>query len=632
MFIFAKKSLHKVLFIAKAARRCLAFLCLLPIAFTTYSQPEHFISAKGSRFFDGDQEFRFLSFNVPTLNYVEDNMAFEQTNPYALPTEFELRDLFETVNIMGGRVVRTYTIPVRNQNFPSESVTYVEAPGKFNEEAFKVLDRVLALAREYDVRVIIPLVNNWQWMGGRPNYAAFRGKKEEEFWTDRQLIEDFKKTIDFVLNRTNTITGVKYKDDTSIFGWETGNELENPPQWGIEIARHIKSIDQNHLVIDGYFAIHGVDHSIFIEQYSVDEPSIDVVSTHHYELSSREMIENLKKTVDMVGGKKPLFLGEFGFIGTSGMEEVIDYLIDEPAIPGALAWSLRRHHPDGGFYHHTEPFGHGIYRAYHWPGFDDGELYDERNFLAMYREKAFAIQGKPTPAITAPKAPELIPFAGTPKFSWRGSPGASGYNIERSRSKDGPWKLIQYNIDDIDTPGFDLYSDESAKLGETYYYRVVALNEAGVSDPSNVVGPVVIRSLTRVDYARHLMTLDSHSKLKVKTGDYRSYKEAFSRLSGEQGSRGEYAILGQPLGFKLFSYESNESPVLAIFGSTDGKNYELIDVDVSEYKSPEKNYDYLVPRAYVIGADFFLKNKDMKYIKFEGKGAFDIVRAELSYN
>ena len=35
---------------------------------------------------------------------------------------------------------------------------------------------MMALANQYHVRIIFPLVNNWPWMGGRPDYAAFRGK------------------------------------------------------------------------------------------------------------------------------------------------------------------------------------------------------------------------------------------------------------------------------------------------------------------------------------------------------------------------------------------------------------------------------------------------------------------------
>ena len=113
-------------------------------------------------------------------------------------------------------------------------------------------------------------------------------------------------------------------------------------------------------------------------------------------------------------------------------------MISEPAIPGAFLWSLRRHHPEGGFYHHSEPVGYGLYRAYHWPGFSDGDIYDETNLLQRYREKAFKIQGKKAPPVSVPEAPELLPFADSPHFSWRGSMGAAGYHIERAVNKNGP--------------------------------------------------------------------------------------------------------------------------------------------------------------------------------------------------
>ncbi len=348
---------------------------------------EHFIRRDGSKLFDGDEEFRFLSINVPTLNYVEDEMAFEVTNPYGLPNEFELRDLFKTVNILGGKVVRSYTIPVRNLNFPPEAVTYVEAPGVFNEEAFRAMDLAVSLAGEHQVRLIVPLVNNWEWFGGRPNYAAFRGKDKDAFCTDRQIIADFKQTIAHVLNRRNTITGVVYKDDPTIMAWETGNEMTCSPAWALEIARYLKELSPKQLVVDGWHAVHMPNLNNFVQPHSIDDPAIDLVSTHHYEESPVEMLANIRKTVEIVGGKKPILVGEFGFVSTTGMERIMDYIIDEPSIAGGLTWSLRRHHRNGGWYQHTEPGGGGIFRAYHWPGFDDGEPYDERHLLALLRDK-----------------------------------------------------------------------------------------------------------------------------------------------------------------------------------------------------------------------------------------------------
>ena len=51
----------------------------------------------------------------------------------------------------------------------------------------RALDKVLQIANEVGVRVIIPFVDNWWWWGGPKEYADFRGKKPEDFWTDPQL-------------------------------------------------------------------------------------------------------------------------------------------------------------------------------------------------------------------------------------------------------------------------------------------------------------------------------------------------------------------------------------------------------------------------------------------------------------
>ena len=49
-----------------------------------------FITARGSQLMEGDQPFRFMSFNIPNLTYTEDDMRFEQLSGFRLPTA--LRD------------------------------------------------------------------------------------------------------------------------------------------------------------------------------------------------------------------------------------------------------------------------------------------------------------------------------------------------------------------------------------------------------------------------------------------------------------------------------------------------------------------------------------------------------------
>ena len=136
---------------------------------------QNFITAKDGKLWNGEKEFRFISFNIPNMNYVEDEFAFSVVQPYRMPDSYEMNDAFESIKQLGGNVVRMYTIPVRNIR-EAEYPTYVLAPNKFDENSFKTLDTMLALANKNEVRIIFPFVNCWQWMGGRPQYADFRGK------------------------------------------------------------------------------------------------------------------------------------------------------------------------------------------------------------------------------------------------------------------------------------------------------------------------------------------------------------------------------------------------------------------------------------------------------------------------
>ena len=90
------------------------------------------------------------------------------------------------------------SFPWRAPTDPPGAPRHVLGPGQFNEEAFRELDLAFKIANEQGIRLIIPLVDNWAWQGGRAEYAGFRGKTKDDFWTDPQLIADFKETIRFI--------------------------------------------------------------------------------------------------------------------------------------------------------------------------------------------------------------------------------------------------------------------------------------------------------------------------------------------------------------------------------------------------------------------------------------------------
>jgi hypothetical protein len=572
---------------AVAALVTLAGMCSFAQA---ASVMKDFITARGDQLYEGERPFRFISWNVPNLHVIEDRMDFAVTNAWCLPDRFEISDALSTVRLMGGTVVRTYSLSVVRGDDPPASASYVLGPGKFNEEAFRCLDTILQVANEQGVRLIIPLVNNWIWMGGRGEYAAFRGKTKDEFWTDPQLIADFKETIRFVLLRTNTLTGVRYCDDKAVLCWQTGNEVVSPVSWTREIAGYIKSLDRNHLVIDGY-------HHALREEV-LEMPEVDIVTTHHYPEpgNQKSFAQQIRANARLAKGKKPYVVGEFGFVDTAQMEEAIK-AIAESGAAGGLLWSLRFRDRDGGFYWHSEPLGGDLYKAFHWPGSSIGEAYDETKLMAMVRREAFAIRGMTPPPIPRPEPPGLLPITDVAAISWQGSLGAASYTAERAPKASGPWSAAGRNIDESLVQYRPLFADESVQAGD-WYYRVRAVNQTGVSEPSNVFGPVRVSHGTLVDELADFSKIHANNGMDIRTRDCRKAKEDSHRAAGASGDTLVYRLPASVTGFQVFAFFPGnvEAPEFSV--SADGKAYSNVSVATENFFHGVGDYGYWKPVRY----------------------------------
>lgn len=583
---------------------------------------ENFVTVAGDRLMDGNTELRFISFNIPNLHCIEDYMAFEATNPWRLPDAFEIRDALESVKMMGGTVARIYTITVRRQDDLPETPRYVLGPKQFNEEAFRTLDQILAIANEVGVRLIIPFVDNWRWMGGRAEYAAFRNKSADDFWSDKKIKADFKETIEFIIKRVNTITGIAYRDDKAILAWETGNELQCPDAWTREMIAYIKKLDANHLVIDGY-------HTNVLRDESLSNPQTDIVTTHHYEKDPGEMLAHIRESAEKAKGKKPYLIGEFGFLSTAAMAAIYDFVQQTPNVCGALLWSLRFRARDGGFYWHSEPGAGGyFYKAYHTPGFGSGDLYDERNAMALLRKHAYGIRGLAPPPLSAPQPPFLLPFEDVSKLTWQGSVGASCYEVERADSLNGPWEAIAWEISETSMAHRPLYNDCSAMIGQSYYYRVRARNRAGVSEPSNTVGPVTVKHLTLVDELTNFGLIFNRSQhVTLQTDNARAFKEEAHRLQGRGGDEIVYYTPLPMHAVRVYLFAVGEMPALELSASMDGAHFDSLVVETRNYYAGKADYNYAQP--FLLSATAL--PAETRFVKMRFREEAQIGRVEISY-
>ena len=117
--------------------------------------------------------------------------------------------------------------------------------------------------------------------------ARWRGKRASQFFTDPQLIQDFKDVLKFMLLRKNTINGIVYKDDVTILAWQTGNELGGwggpspPASWTIEMANYIKGIAPDNLVADGSFGALNARGEDRFRAEALRHPNVDMFSNHY---------------------------------------------------------------------------------------------------------------------------------------------------------------------------------------------------------------------------------------------------------------------------------------------------------------------------------------------------------------
>jgi hypothetical protein len=300
--------------------------------------------------------------------------------------------------------------------------------------------------------------------------------------------------------------------------------------------------------------------------------------------------------------------------------------IQDTGTAGGLLWSLRFRNQDGGFYWHSEPSGGNQYKAFHWPGSAIGAMYDETNLMAMVRRYAFAIRGLTPPPVPASAPPTLLPITDVAAITWQGSVGAASYTVERAPKAGGPWQTAGKGIDEGFVQYRPLFADESAPAGD-WYYRVLANNEAGVSKPSNVVGPVKVTQATLVDELADFSKVFAHQgNLEIKVRDCRKAKEDAHRAAGNAGAALIYELPAPVAGFRVSAFFPKDVADLKFAVSTDGQTYHDVTASKEIYFKGAGDYNYWKPVLYHaenIGGDG-------KFLKIELTGETQIGRVEIT--
>jgi hypothetical protein len=611
---------------------------------------EHFVTRQGDKLMEGTEEFRFISTNMPDVLQIITNKQFESDSRIRLPNEYELRDAVATVKQMNGRVMRTFVVTVTNGDDPNYMVRVSENEIAFNEEAMLVLDKLLQICNEMGVRIYIPLVNyNDGIRGGTTTYG------ENFFTVGSSANQKFKQMVEQLLNRTNRYTGIPYKEDKAILGWESGNEivindLPERSEWLHDLAGFVKQIAPNQPFIDGRNKpddVYKFSGGNMVQNYNefLDDENIDILSYHTYvgltgpvtDSSLPAGLRNntsgdigatstLKIIRELTKGKKPLVVGEIAmYMAPSTLVTFLDELIAN-GTSGANWWATRFHNRDGGFYKHSD--NGSQHEDLNWPGFPGTvgyvpEIEAEISIQNTLREKAWKIMGHTDapPALPVPAAPGLLPIPDVGHISWQGSTGAQSYEVERSESAAGPWTVVGVVYDNLPTYS-SLFHDRDAQPGHTYYYRVIAKNSSGASEPSNVSPPVTVDRQWIVD---ELFDFSKTYAREPNATIFKSYantsnQEDLGVLKSINGTSTsvEYAMPGKLRKAAVYVYDAPGS--VSLYGSLDGKTYfELETQTVTFENSARTKYTYEGDAGY-------------RFLKLELNGSAVVGRAELEYD
>lgn len=299
-----------------------------------------FVRTRGGRFVIAGRPFRFVGANVSVMYRDEDRARMPET----------LRQASQK----GIRVVRVWASgeggpgdvgPIADFADWPRTHPFRWAPGKWNEEAFLHLDKVIAEAAHNNLLVQLCLANWWRDTGGVTQYLRWAGitdAADEEFgfginperamlfYTNDETRRLYREHLEKLATRRNTVTGILYRDDPNIFGWELMNEAQAVTSrwserraWIAEMSAYLKSLDPNHVIAPGDW---GYRTAAERREWLLDHelPNIDYCDVHNYPVPDTdvsvdspralgEFIDNRAAAAWSV--KKPLVFGEFGMGG-----------------------------------------------------------------------------------------------------------------------------------------------------------------------------------------------------------------------------------------------------------------------------------------------------------------------------
>ena len=348
-----------------------------------------FVTRSGSRLMLNGKPFRFAGANLDNVNLASDRYSLivsisGKIDAY-YPSRFAVDSAFETLQKMGGTVARVYSAGTQGSPLAIEP-----SLGVSNEAALEQLDYVIKSAGDHGIRLDLVLVSQQDYyVGGRDVFSHWR---DGVSFFDEPVVSDFEQFIRTILTRVSSYTGLAYKDDPTIFAWETDNEIpDSPVAWENRICSYIKKVDPNHLIINGN------DTPITkARPERLTEPEADIYVAHYY--PHWKMPWNLGTDASLVTKAGKVFMvEEFGWDQTNltvdELKANLAALEKNPQVAGDMFWALRSWQSPGKLF--PVPGEGGEWWALYYDGLDTGcnpgpDMHERALILAAHAQRMTA--------------------------------------------------------------------------------------------------------------------------------------------------------------------------------------------------------------------------------------------------
>ena len=200
------------------------------------------------------------------------------------------------------------------------------------------LDAVVYFAEKHNIKLILPLLNNWDDLGGINTYTNAFGGSHTSFYADPASQQAYRNYVSFIVNR--------YKSSPAIFSWELCNEPRCSgcatsiiTDWATSTSAFIKGLDPNHMVSlgdegwlvppsgDGSYAYSGYEGVDFAKNLAIS--TLDYGTFHMYpdqwgypSSFGSQWIQDHDAVGKAVG--KPAVLEEYGWVGAGNRTDVLE--------------------------------------------------------------------------------------------------------------------------------------------------------------------------------------------------------------------------------------------------------------------------------------------------------------------